>query len=305
MQLRNKDLNLLVLFDCIAEELQLSRAAKRVGLSQPAMSRSLQRLREEFDDPLFTRTSQGLIPTRKSIQLLPQIKRILAESSRLYEQEKFEISRAEGTIVIAGTDFIDYLLMPPVVSRVMRDAPKLKVVTRTVGSTNPTQDLEKGQFDIGIAGFFTDLKGSLYRSKLFTENFAGLVRKNHPILRRSSVGIEDYVAYPHLLISPHGTLEGVVDQILAKKGLKRHVQFAIANFQTPGRIIESSDLILTAPSRLITQFCKDFEVRSFKLPLKIPGFTVSQVWHERTHHNPLHQWFRAQLQAIAKDVYRG
>src|SRR5690606_4749766 len=119
----------------------------------------------------------------------------------------------------------------------------------------PTLELERGDFDIGMAGFFTQLHGRLYRSKLFDESFLGMIRKDHPLFKKSRITLQDYVAFPHLLISPHGTLDGIIDQALEKRGLERNVQFGIANFQTPGKVIERTDLILTAPARLIKQFC--------------------------------------------------
>jgi len=302
MNITTKDLNLLNIFVVLLEELNLSKAGKRLGLSQPAVSHALSRLRNDFDEVLFSRASKGMVPTNRALELEPIVRRLLSDAQKIYINESFNPLSASGSVVIAGTDYIDFLLLPYLMAKIATTAPHIQIITKTVMTKNPRVLLERGEADIAMAGFFPSLTGELYKTKLFDESFVGMARKGHPIFAAKAVSIEQYCNYQHILITPHGTMEGVVDEALADLGCRRNLSVGVANFQTPGRIVQNSDLILTGPKRLINAFEEDLGVRSFKLPFQVEGFTVNQIWHERTHLDPLHQWVREQISEISRSL---
>jgi DNA-binding transcriptional LysR family regulator len=296
LDIRSKDLNLLSIFDVLMRERNVSRAAKKLHLSQSTLSYSLSRLREMFGDDLFVRTGRGITPTPRAMEIAPRITQFLDFASSLFlADDDFDAAKAQGTIRIASTEMIEHLLLPKLIPLLRREAPGLLLQSTSTQGFLPKTALERGELDLAIAGFFGDLPEGFYRQELFTDRFRVIARKGHPIFKRKPT-IEDYVAWDHILISPQGDMKSLIDKSLGKKS--RRLVAGISNFLTPGWVVADSDVLLTAPSRLVGIFEKSLPVRAFDLPFKSPEISVVQVWHERLHRNSLHKWFRGLLRQV-------
>ncbi len=299
VNIRNKDLNLLAIFRAIWEERSVSAAGRQLGMSQPAASAALSRLRATFDDPLFVRVPRGVTPTPFAEVLAPRVLHALRELEALFAPpEDIDPSTLDARLVIAGSDYYGQFVLPKLVSWMSVHAPNVTVIARSLQGRFPQRELERGEIDVAIAGFFKNIPDGFYRQHLFSEQFVTVLREHHPVLTQSWT-VERYCALDHLLISPQGDLKGAIDRVLAEKGYKRRVVAGIDNFFTPGWIVARSDLALTAPSHLAEHYREYLPLVERPLPFEVGGFSVVQCWHERTHQDPVRRWFRLQLQAAA------
>lgn len=285
------DLNLLRIFDALALEGSATRAARRVGLSQPAFSHALGRLRDSLGDPLFVRVPRGMAPTPRAVELVPLVRELLERAEGLTQSGDFDPSTCAQTFRVATTDYFEHVAFPRLAIELSKMAPSSTIISRPSGGELPKAELYDGRFHLAIAGFFGEPPDGFYQQRLFDESFVCVVRKGHPVARRR-MKLADYTKLSHVLISPGGDLHGVVDAALASRGLQRHIAVAASSFLSPARIIAHSDLVLTAPSRLAAAYQRELPVTVLPPPLELPGFTVVQVWHERHHADPAHRWLR-------------
>ncbi len=296
MNIMDMDLNLLVVLDALLEEGNVTKAAARVGLSQPAMSNALARLREKFGDPLFVRTPGGMIPTARARALTEPVRLALrAIGAALAPGPIFDPAQSSQVFTIATTDYAELVLLPELSARFRESAPGVKLDLRSPRERVPQRELEAGQLDVAI-GLFPDAPASFYRQTLFVEDFVCILRKDHPL--RGKLTLEKYAALRHALISPFGGMTGTVDEALEKHGLKREVVVATPHFLVAPLVVVRTDYILTLPRRVAASLASYLPVRLVEPPLELSKFTISQLWHERTHHDPAHRWFRAQLASL-------
>lgn len=300
MNIRVKDLNLLIIFDALMGELNVSRAAETLGLSQPAMSNALSRLRDDFGDPLFVRASRGVKPTPKALEIRENIGEILRLTSKLYEHQEFQPSQIKGRFNIASTDFFEHLVLGTLLPELSLLAPHLTVVIRPTLGSLPKHELEDGRVDLAIAGFFGELPEGFYQQKLIAETYSCVVRKEHPAIG-SKISLEQFLELEHILVSPQGDLHGVVDKALAKKKLSRRIACGVSNFHSPAMIVENSAYIATVPTRIAHAYAKHYNVKVLDPPLAIPGFQLFAVWHGRTHRSPQHQWLRHRIAKVLSE----
>ena len=275
----------------------VTQAAKYLGVSQSAVSHSLSRLREVFDDSLYVKTPRGMVPTPKAQSLAEQLPALIGNLSDLFlKKEEFAAERIDRVFRIQTTDLIEHLLLPTILELQEEAVPGLKVSFGNVGFSLPTQELEEGKIDLAIAGFFGKLPDGFYSQRLFKDSFRCCVRNDHPLIKKK-VSLTAYCKLPHILIAPGGDLSGRVDKILAKEKMQRNVVVGTSDFLSAGWAVAQSNAILTAPGKLITGFEKYLPLRSLKPPIAIPDITVVQVWHERHDKDPEHRWFREKMAA--------
>jgi len=299
--MKSKDLNLLPVVEALLLERNVSKAARRLGLSQPALSHALAKLRRDFDDDLFVRSGKGVTPTARALALAPDVTDAVARLHRLFAGgEAFDARKAEARVVIATTDYLETLLLPRLLSLFRKDAPGIVPVVRPAAGALPKGELEAGTVDLAIAGFFGDLPEGFYKQTLIEETYTCIVRTGHPRVK-GKLTLADYVALDHILVSPQGDLSGAVDKALAKKKLKRRVVAGVATFHTPGAIVATSDCIATLPSRIAANTARHYPVRCFPPPLDVPGFRLVQVWHARTHRDPVQAWVRRAIEAALQE----
>lgn len=300
MNIRHKDLNLLVIFETLMTELSVSKAAAKLKLSQPAMSHALAKMRDDFQDPLFVRSAKGVKPTPKALKLKDQISDVLRLSAGLYSQEEFDPKQINGRFNIASTDFFEHLALGTLLPSLAQTAPNLTLVIRQTLGALPKLELEDGSMDLAIAGFYGDLPEGFYKQKLLSETYSTVIRKDHPAVK-GQLTLDQFIKLEHILVSPQGDLQGVVDQALAKKKLKRRIACGVSNFHSPALIIQNSNYTATVPTRIAQAYAEHYAVKVLPPPLEVPGFELFSVWHSRTHRSPEHQWIRQQ---VAKSLAR-
>ncbi|MDR7119126.1 LysR family transcriptional regulator [Rheinheimera soli] len=299
MNIKNKDLNLLLLFKVLYEELNVSAAATRLNLSQPALSHKLNKLRHEFADPLFVRAARGLTATPKAISLSAEILQLVSSLEGFYQhQSGADFLNQPDRLVIYSTDYIESVLVPDLLALLAEQAPRVQLVMRHTQGVLPKQQLERGDCDLAIAGFYRDLPESFYQQKLQTEDFVVLMRRQHP-LAEQQLDLEQYCQARHLVTTLTGDLDGLVDQELAKSALQRHVCAGVSGFLSPAHIVHSNDVLLTclksladnavqANSNLVIKAC----------PVSLPQVQISQIWHSRTQDDPLRRWLRQHIHQL-------
>lgn len=299
MNIKNKDLNLLLLFKVLYEELNVSSAANRLNLSQPALSHKLNKLRHELADPLFVRAARGLTATPKAISISAEILQLVSSLEGFYQhQSGTDFLTQADRLVIYSTDYIESLLLPDLLALLAEQAPAVQLVMRHTQGTLPKQQLERGDCDLAIAGFYRDLPESFYQQKLQTEDFVVLMRSQHPFAKQPLV-LDSYCQARHLVTTLTGDLDGLVDQELAKSGLARQVCAGLSGFLSPAHIVAKNDVLLTcleSVAEIAQQANPDLLIRACPVPL--PQVQISQVWHSRTQDDPLRRWLRQQIHQL-------
>ena len=279
------DLDILRCFDVMYRERHLTRAAARVGMSQPAMSRMLVRLRDTFDDPLFVRAAHGMIPTPHADSLEPRVKALLAQAAALVRTPQFDPKRLERTFVIAATGFAESQFLPPLVALLSREAPRVALSVRPIGSGF------EDEVDVMI-GRKQALPNHARHIRLYAETYSCAIRRDHPCARMT---ISRYVELPHLVVTPGATPGNMVDDALAARGLARRVTVRVHTFPLAPAIIAASDLVLTGPTRTLVAAAKPHGLRVIAAPIELTHLGVFAGWHPRVHDDPGHEWFRSKL----------
>ena len=286
--LQTLDLNLLKAFSVLMEERNV-RAAEHLAITQPAMSGVLARLRDSFDDPLFVRVQRGVVPTNRALELAPQVKKVLNEVEQLLQPPQFDPTKAELTVRIACTDYAMRAVIVPFLRLLKIQAPKIKVAVLAINESIVQNQLEQRQIDFALVT--PDFQApDIHAQNLYDERYICAVRHNHPIAQQTELTLEQFCQLEQALISYHGcSFSGVTDKALQAMGLQRNVSLSVQNFIILPELLEQSDLLAVVPERLITHLDN---LKRFKPPLKIQGFTKTLIWHERTHKDPAYRWIR-------------
>ena len=299
------DLNLLVALRALLTERHVTRAAARVGLSQPAMSHALSRLRELLDDPLLVRTPSGMRPTPRAEAMTAPLERALEDIGRLLSSPApFDPRLSTRKFRIASNDYMELVLFPRLLRRLWTEAPNVDVrIINLAGGVN--EDLAEGRLDLamGVVGQFAnvDAPRGLRSRDLVSDGFVCVVREDHPVVKKR-LSLDDFVALPHALVAPRGEGGSVVDSALARIGKKRRVAVEIPHFLVAPHVVRETDLILTLAARVAVSLAPLLGLRQIAPPLELPGFTMTMVWHERQHVDPAHVWLRDTIATVAKDL---
>jgi DNA-binding transcriptional LysR family regulator len=297
MNLRSLDLNLLVVFDAIFKEKSITKAGQRIGLSQPAMSNALTRLRGHLSDELFLRGTDSLRPTPRAIELSVPIHAILAELEQVLEPAIFDPKQARRVFTVATADYFSLKVAPKLVVYLEKNAPGIDV--RFVPTAlNAIELLDRGEIDVGVFGYKNPPERFGTRT-LFRDTFSCMMAANHPLAQRD-LTLKRYASARHLVISLNGDPFGIIDQLLAEGGLTRRVIMTINQFSVASTIIESTDLIVTAPTKILED-CLSEATRIMPCPVRlpVPHGHVDMLWHKRLGSHPAHVWFRDTLAKMA------
>lgn len=296
------DLNLLPILDAIFAERNISRAAKRVHLSQSAVSHALARLRELFGDPLFVRTPTGMLPTARGAALEVPIRQALTGIKQAITPRKlFDPREAAQTFTLAATDYVEFVALPKIIAALSREAPKVNLVIKPIDFEARSDELKDGKIDVAL-GLYRDMQAPFFTLELFRERFVCLVRRDHPRVK-AKLSLKTFVSLSHVLISPLGVRRlGLVDQALEARGMKRRIALSIPHYLIAPMVIANSDLIITLPERVACSFAQTHPLKLMSPPCDLPGFTVSAIRHERTKHEPAHNWFSILLENVCKNV---
>ncbi len=294
------DLNLLVVFDALMTERSVSRAARRIGLSQPATSNALARLRSTFDDRLFVRQRHEMVPTPRAEAIAGHIRVGLGHlDTALGPQRGFDPASDERELVIATADYASFVILPGLLRRVRAAAPRIRLKVVPYGPVRPFDALLAGKVDI-IVGSPYELPSQIRIGPVFEDGFECLVRADHPGVGRR-LTLKRYLALDHLLVAPLGGARGSVDRALAPLGKRRNVVLRVPDFLLAPFIVATSDLVATLPRRVATALADPLQLRRLPPPLELPAFPYSAMWAERRDQDPALAWLRSMIEAAAAD----
>ena len=291
MELHELDLNLLVVFNQMLVERRVSKVAETLGVSQPAVSNSLAKLRKLFGDELFLRTPKGMEPTPYADQLAESVSYALAMiHSGVNQRSSFEPSSARRAITIGMTDIGEIYFLPALIERLHREAPGVTLSTVRNAAINLRDELESGKVDLAI-GLLPQLKAGFFQRRLFTQRYVCLMRRGHRLDKRK-LSLAEFSAAEHLVVISAGTGHGKVDELLQRSGVVRNVRLTVPHYVSVGHILRGSDLIATVPERLAERLVEPFGLVSVPHPAKLPDVAINAFWHAKYHRSPANRWLR-------------
>ena len=291
MELSDIDLNQLVLFQQLMVERRVSKVAENLGLTQPAVSNTLAKLRRQFGDDLFVRTPAGMMPTPFAEQLAEPIGYALGMiHSGLNQHSRFDPANARRAMTIAMTDTGEIVFLPELVEHLRRVAPGVSLSTVRTTATNLREEMEAGKVDLAI-GPLSQLKAGFFQRRLFLQRYVCLFRKGHA-LDRKRVLLADFKAAEHLIIVSAGTGHGQVDELMRRAGVERTARLTIPHFVSVGHLLRRSDMVATVTERLAESLAGPFDLSFRPHPVDLPKVAINVFWHAKMHRSPAHQWLR-------------
>ena len=289
------DLNLLRTLAVLLEEKHVTRAAERCFLSQPAMSRALDRLRETFKDELLIRAGRGYERTARAERLLKELGSVLPKLDSMLSAETFDPASSQDRFQVMMTDHACVVVLPGLVRRITGMAPRsrLEVVP---WNDRRFEDVQTGRLDLllDVAGAPAELESDI----LFSDAFVCVVASDHPI-RARRIGLDQYLKFRHVVVNVLSGQQTPIDRPLRALAQKRQVGLTMPFFAPAVLAVAQSDMILTVPRRLALKLAKGAAVRLIEAPREVKGFKYEMIWHRRLTADPAHQWFRHQVQAVA------
>jgi DNA-binding transcriptional LysR family regulator len=283
------DLNLLFTLDVLLAEGSVAGAAQRLRLSPSAMSRALARLRRTTGDPLLVRAGRGLVPTPRALELRAKVGDVVRDAQAvLRAAEKLDLGRLARTFTLRTADGFVENFGPALIARIAEEAPlvRLRFVPKSDRESTPLRD-GSVDLDTGVVGDAT--RPEVRTRALFRDRFVGVVRAGHP-LARGKVTVARFAAGRHILFSRQGVETGPIDDALKKQRLERQVVAIVGAFSAAIALARSSDLIASVPERHTANLRAG--MHAFALPVPMPAFTVSMLWHPRMDADPAHRWLR-------------
>jgi DNA-binding transcriptional LysR family regulator len=286
------DLNLLVVLDVLLAERNVTRAATRLGLSQPAVSNALARLRAALNDPLLVRTRQGMAPTPRALALVGSLRDALdLMGNTLTDAESFDPSTAKRTFVLAATDYVQFVLLGKLVHRIRRCAPQVTLEVLPIMQQFPWQQLEAGSIDIVLGGVSTrESPRALHRRRLFRDRVVCILRAGHAYAS-GTLTLEHYLDMAHVEALPLGT-HGLADEVLAQMGAERRTSVTVPHFLVAPYIVVQSDCCFTLAERIAVPMAEQLPLVVRPLPFEMPSVSIAAYWHDRVHGDAAHRWLR-------------
>ncbi len=293
MKLHELDLNLLLVFDRLAQDGRVSRVAESLGLSQPAVSNALRRLRDALGDELFVRTPAGMAPTPYAQQIAgPVAAALQGLQGALQVQASFDPARSERCFTLAMTDVGELYFLPVLMDALAREAPGITLRCLPVADSTLREQMAAGRVELAL-GSLPQLQGGFIQQALFRQRYVALMRAGHPLAGNTSLGSARYRQAAHVRVVSAGTAHGQVDDALQRLGVARRVQLTVPHYVALGQVLASTDLVATVPERLAERLAGPHGLVSRPLGLKLPTSTIAQLWHAHLHRDPGHQWLRA------------
>lgn len=296
MNLRSFDLNLLVVFETLMRLRSATLAAGELSLTQSAVSNALKRLRMAFDDPLFVKTPQGMMPTDRAIQLSAAVSSGLAIIRDAVDAEQaFVPANAERTFRVYSSDIGQMIFMPRLMATLAMEAPSIRVTTVDMSPRDAQAAMAAGEIDLAM-GLFASFADGFHQQRLFQERYVAVVREGHPTVR-NTLTAEGLLSAAHIVYRPtagsHDVFEGVMNGWFEKHRRQRNIAARLAHSLGLSSLISQTDLLACVPSRLADALqSRTARMASFPLPFESPVFDICQLWHARYHADPGHQWLR-------------
>lgn len=294
------DLNLLPIFVALMEERSVTRAAGRMGMTQPALSNALSRLRLMLQDQLFVRERYGVQPTPVALELAPRIAEVLAQlDDVVLGQQTFDPDQAERVFTIAPNGYAEFVLVPAVVARLQKVAPGIKLRLTPYGNDLAETGVVSGTTAL-VLGRIVDPPDNLVVQHLMDEGFACAVRADHPNVG-DTITREQFEAMKHINIVPPGRMRAGLFQALAQQQLKRDVAISVTNFFAVAEMVAVTDYCATLPSLICKRLMHEPRLKILPAPVDLGSFPVEMAWHVRYRHDPAHRWLRALIGEVITD----
>ena len=302
VDLRGIDLNLLVSLRVLLTQRHVTRAAERLGVTQPAMSAALARSRTLFRDKLLVRGPQGLVLTLRGEQILAQLNKIMEVAETMIALPGvFTPETSNRAFNLMGTDFVEFVLLPSLMSTLATEAPNLQVVFKPPDPTNIEARMANAEVDLAV-GYIPKAPNELIRRTVFREPFVCVARRGHPLLHDERLSLEHYVVLQHVQVLPRDvTMYGeAIDTALAAIGLVRKVVLWEPSFLAVGGVVAGTDLISTVPTHVATYFAKGLPIVAYDLPLSLTVPDFAMYWQPRGQEDAGHKWFRDKIAELLK-----
>ncbi|QJY31596.1 LysR family transcriptional regulator [Diaphorobacter sp. JS3050] len=312
LNFRTLDLNLLRVFDEVMAERNLTRAAEKLAITQPAVSNALRRLREVLGDELVTRRGHGVEPTPRALALWPAVRHALAQLQETLSPGRFDPASAQTTFVLAMADATGATLIPPLIEIVEREAPGVSLRVVPLTTRDPRRLLDEESADMAV-GYFPAVLADLTAraqsdnvvahesTRLYDGQYVCVMRADHP-LAAVPMTLDLYCAARHLLVSFSGKPFGFIDGALAALGRERRIVLTVNQFFTAGRVVATTDLLTVLPRHFVGVASVRDELVWRPLPMTLPPVHVDALWHRRRNHDPAHRWLREAIARAARNT---
>lgn len=301
VSIQSLNLNLLLVLDALGQEQNVTRAAQRLGLTQSAVSNALAQLRQVLGDPLFVRARRGVVPTERALALVGPIRQALAlVEDALASGTGFDPSTSTRHFVIAASDYTEYVVLPRLLHRLRREAPGVQLQVQAWGHHEVPPALESGQADL-MLGYYGAVPPGHVDEPLFREEYLCIVRKGHPVVR-NRLTLKRYLKLDHVVVTQRPGALGSVDTALAALGLSRSVGARVSHFLMVPQLVAETDMVAALSRRVAEPLARQLDLAVYAPPLSLPKSTVGQVWHERTHSDPGHDWLRRVIRELCANA---
>lgn len=300
MNFHGIDLNLLAAFDALMSERNVTRAATQVGVSQPAMSAALSRLRKLFADPLFLRSAGGLLPTPRARELAEPISEALRQlEATLVKKPEFMPAGAKLTVNLGLSDYAAFVVLPALLEALAEQAPGIAINVQAFNDRDHAVDLlDAGAIDAAIGVPPTHPEGRILTRPILRDEFVTIIASTHPAARRG-MGMKTYLSLPHALASPEGQRHGVVDQALAQQGLQRTLALTLPQMFALPAVIARTGMTATVLKRVALTSSAGRKLALFPPPVALPEISFHLIWHRRSDAHPAQQWVRGLIESVA------
>ena len=297
------DLNLLVAFNALMLERNVTKAAALAGVSQPAMSAALARLRRVFDDPLFIRSAEGLLPTAKAQEMAISVADALGQVRHLMKPaEDFDPNDKQRSFTLGLTEYPLHVLLPALTKKLATLAPNCTLHVRYfIDRDEVVALLDAGKIDIAVGVPPTKAENRILSQPLLRDDFVTLVGSDHPIAQKE-MNLQAFLSLPHILVSPEGNRYGLVDQKLREQGLARRISLTLPTMFTVPDLLTGADYVATVLSRVATTSAHQDRFVMFEPPLALPSIPFDLLWHRRTQDSSAHRWLRGVISDVGSSL---
>lgn len=301
MNLSNIDFNLLKALDALVAERNVTRAGKRLGRSQPAVSNALQRLRHLLGDDLLVRGPNGFVLTPRAEAIREPLREAMALMENCFGETQFDPAKAAGVFRLSTPDRLSIALLPPLLARLQRLAPNMELQVRTADRNQALELLDADRTDLAL-GWFDDMPGHFHAEAMHDDRLFCVFRRDHPILRRGGrFDIAAVLSFPHLVVSATGQRTAIFDDLLQRRGLRRRALVTVTNFTAVPQLLSRSDMIGVFTKLAAGVFQRSFALAKRPLPIDVGPIATNMVWHVRYDRDRKHAWLRQQIKALYRD----
>lgn len=296
MNLRSIDLNLMVALDALLTERHVTKAADKVGLSQPAMSNALSRLRAMFSDELLVRTATGMTPTPRALELVDPLSQLLRQAERVLESDAgFDPQTTKRTFTIRMSDILSCLLLPQLMVQ-SRNAPSIGYNVLHLPPARTIDALERDEVDLAIS-MGLDHSNAIRSEQLLRDRMVCIMRKSHPIAASETISFDDFIAQEHMKVSMSPTDVRFVDDVLGEVGRERKIVLNVPHWLVVPHVLRRTDLIAVMPGQLAAVLM-DADLKMFEVPFESAPFSWLMYWHRRYDQSNANRWLRNHVQTV-------